>query len=53
MIYRDILADLMPLKTSIDSLTTRFHTCESRRGTFSKIMALKAEFADLRKNVDI
>ncbi|KAK4706524.1 hypothetical protein R3W88_033920 [Solanum pinnatisectum] len=47
-----ILAALTPLRESIDTLTARVETFESRHGATSKVTASKAEVADLRKEVD-
>ncbi|XP_049361004.1 uncharacterized protein LOC125825735 [Solanum verrucosum] len=39
-------------ETSIDALTTRVETCESRQEVISEVMALKVEVLDLRNDVD-
>ncbi|XP_049358588.1 uncharacterized protein LOC125823232 [Solanum verrucosum] len=52
IIKSDILTALTPLRASIDTLTTRVETCESRLWATSEVTALKAEVTNLRKDVD-
>ncbi|XP_049373420.1 uncharacterized protein LOC125838397 [Solanum verrucosum] len=52
MIESVILAALIPLRTSIDTLTVRVETCESRHGETSEITALQADVAYRMKDVD-
>jgi len=52
MIESAILAELTPLRVSVDDLATRVTACESRHGMISKVSALKAEIEELRKDVE-
>uniref|UniRef100_M1DAM9 Putative plant transposon protein domain-containing protein n=1 Tax=Solanum tuberosum TaxID=4113 RepID=M1DAM9_SOLTU len=52
MIESAILDAFTPLQTSIDALTVRVTNGESKQMKSSEVSALKAEVADLRKDVD-
>uniref|UniRef100_M1DQQ3 Putative plant transposon protein domain-containing protein n=1 Tax=Solanum tuberosum TaxID=4113 RepID=M1DQQ3_SOLTU len=52
MIKGAILAALTPLKSSVEPLTVRFTASESRQGESFEVTVLKAEVADLRKDID-
>ncbi|XP_049382847.1 uncharacterized protein LOC125847225 [Solanum stenotomum] len=52
MIEQAILAALTPLRTSIDTLTSRVETCKSQQRASLEMKTLKADVEDLRKDVD-
>uniref|UniRef100_M1DXD0 Polyprotein protein n=1 Tax=Solanum tuberosum TaxID=4113 RepID=M1DXD0_SOLTU len=52
MIEADILDAMTPFRASVDDLATRVTACESMQKESSDVMALKAEVADLKKDVN-
>uniref|UniRef100_M1DTM1 Putative plant transposon protein domain-containing protein n=1 Tax=Solanum tuberosum TaxID=4113 RepID=M1DTM1_SOLTU len=51
MIDSAILTALTPVRNTVDELTARVTACESIHGETPKVLALKAEIAELKKDV--